>query len=68
LANKEIPRDFFGSDNRIGRQFHALTFVAAKARDGEGLRQAMARSWRAQAASRRSLFRIFPEPLFGSSV
>ena len=30
--------------------------------------QATARSWRAQAASRRSLLRILPEPLFGSSV
>ena len=32
------------------------------------VRQATARSWRAQAASRRSLFSILPEPLFGSSV
>src|SRR5437763_3380148 len=31
-------------------------------------RQATARSWRAQAASRRTLLRILPEPLFGSSV
>src|SRR5438105_5168982 len=31
-------------------------------------RHATARSWRAQAASRRTLFRILPEPLFGSSV
>jgi hypothetical protein len=30
--------------------------------------QATARSWRAQAASRRTLFRILPDPLFGSSV
>src|SRR5437660_11771955 len=30
--------------------------------------QATARSCRAQAASRRTLFRILPEPLFGSSV
>src|SRR5713101_4092080 len=30
--------------------------------------QATARSWRAQAASRRTLLRILPEPLFGSSV
>ena len=30
--------------------------------------QATARSWRAQAASRRSLFSILPDPLFGSSV
>src|SRR5207253_9131750 len=29
---------------------------------------ATARSWRAQAASRKSRFSIFPEPLFGSSV
>src|SRR5713101_5783177 len=31
-------------------------------------RQATARSWRAQAASRSNLFRILPEPPFGSSV
>src|SRR5437016_9572156 len=31
-------------------------------------RQATARSWRAQAASRRTLLRILPDPLFGSSV
>src|SRR6266446_7722136 len=30
--------------------------------------QATARSWRAQAASRRTLLSILPEPLFGSSV
>ena len=30
--------------------------------------QATARSWRAQAASRKTLFRILPEPLLGSSV
>src|SRR6266404_5718937 len=30
--------------------------------------QATARSWRAQAASRKSRFSILPEPLFGSSV
>src|SRR6266567_7354155 len=29
---------------------------------------ATARSWSAQAVSRRTLFRIFPEPLFGSST
>ena len=31
-------------------------------------RQATARSWRAQAASRSNLFSILPEPLFGSSL
>jgi hypothetical protein len=42
LADEEIARDFVGSDNRVGRQFHALTFVAVKVRDGErrrGLRR-----------------------------
>jgi D-cysteine desulfhydrase family pyridoxal phosphate-dependent enzyme len=39
LGDKEIARDLLGSDNRVGRQFHALTFVAAQVRDGERARE-----------------------------
>jgi D-cysteine desulfhydrase family pyridoxal phosphate-dependent enzyme len=39
LGDKEIARDLLGSDNRVARQFHALTFVAAQVRDGERARE-----------------------------
>src|SRR6266480_2118334 len=35
----EFAGRFLSSDNRVGRQFHALTFVAAQVRDGERARE-----------------------------
>src|SRR5438874_6393922 len=69
-------RDLNDAANRVmTAPFHARNGEAVVSCKLEPLRRnhyiygpATARSWRAQAASRRTRFRILPEPLLGSSV